>query len=376
MKIVIFIHDIHFLVTESGDFYFPDSLSEKYFDRFFSAGANHVYILSRTSIVDHLDRKCTYKKVNTNTSIRLLDPKFSYLSLLSPVWYFKFSKLFEKADLMVYSVPSVTSLFVSSLFGFKSTRYSIELAGDLDMFKTKPGGWLISKLMFFCFPRFIYRAKGVAYVSNFLKEKFPTSGYSITSSNVNIDNIVLREPAPDAVINKNKFKIGFVGALTLRKGFDLIVSLCEQLSLLYGNFEIVLIGANKEYSDFPFSSERYRNIKFLGSLQHDEVRKELDSFDLYIQPSRSEGVPRATIEAMSRGLPVVSSDIPGFIDLGLRSDNMFKSGDHADFLLKVVQVLTNVEKYNLSSKENSNLAANFIYERLHNVRVGFYKKLL
>src|SRR5699024_12266879 len=44
-------------------------------------------------------------------------------------------------------------------------------------------------------------------------------------------------------------------------------------------------------------------VKFLGSMQDDEVFNWLETIDIYTQPSRQEGLPRALIEAMSRGLP-------------------------------------------------------------------------
>ena len=48
-------------------------------------------------------------------------------------------------------------------------------------------------------------------------------------------------------------------------------------------------------------------VAFAGSLPHDAVFSWLDGLDLYIQPSLQEGLPRALIEAMSRGLPAFAA---------------------------------------------------------------------
>ena len=47
----------------------------------------------------------------------------------------------------------------------------------------------------------------------------------------------------------------------------------------------------------------------------DKVFEWLDTIDLYVQPSLTEGMPRAAIEAMSRGCPVVVSDVGGLKNL-------------------------------------------------------------
>ena len=66
-------------------------------------------------------------------------------------------------------------------------------------------------------------------------------------------------------------------------------------------------------------------MKFLGPLSHEEVFQYLDNVDIYIQPSKQEGLPRALVEAMSRGCPALGSKTGGIPEL-LNKDFIFQKG--------------------------------------------------
>lgn len=50
----------------------------------------------------------------------------------------------------------------------------------------------------------------------------------------------------------------------------------------------------------------------------------LDTIDLYVQPSRQEGLPRALIEAMSKALPAFGANTAGIPEL-LEPDFLFSN---------------------------------------------------
>ena len=56
-------------------------------------------------------------------------------------------------------------------------------------------------------------------------------------------------------------------------------------------------------------------VVFTGAVSHDEVFRLLDQCDIYVQPSLQEGLPRALVEAMSRGCPAIGARTGGIPEL-------------------------------------------------------------
>ncbi len=83
------------------------------------------------------------------------------------------------------------------------------------------------------------------------------------------------------------------------------------------NFEYHLVGGGDQ-SYLRSQAKKYNvehQVKFIGPLPHEKVFAWLDTIDIYAQPSRQEGLPRALIEAMSRGLPCIGARTGGIPEL-------------------------------------------------------------
>ena len=94
-----------------------------------------------------------------------------------------------------------------------------------------------------------------------------------------------------------------------------------------------------------------------------------DSLDLYIQPSKQEGLPRAVIEAMSRGCPVIGTSIAGIPEL-IPKVCLFKKGSTEEVAKAVERVLkTDLEKL---AKRNFNKSCEFSRDKLVKKREAFY----
>jgi glycosyltransferase involved in cell wall biosynthesis len=107
--------------------------------------------------------------------------------------------------------------------------------------------------------------------------------------------------------------IGSVGRLGHEKGFDLLLKSTQKISEHIPEGEkwgIVIIGEGLERENLEkLAAQAPSNVKIqLPGFRRDAARC-IGAFDLFIMPSRYEGFGLVLIEAMSHGVPVITSDI-------------------------------------------------------------------
>ena len=107
----------------------------------------------------------------------------------------------------------------------------------------------------------------------------------------------------------------------------------------------------------PWRAEAVRNgvnhITFFdGTLPAgEEVLRWLDGVDIYLQPSFQEGLPRALIEAMSRGCPALASTCGGIPEL-LEAESLVKPGDAAHLARLLIMATTNRDWQSSQARRN------------------------
>jgi glycosyltransferase involved in cell wall biosynthesis len=108
--------------------------------------------------------------------------------------------------------------------------------------------------------------------------------------------------------------LGTVGRLTYQKGFDILL---HALSLSRRNdFSLLIFGVGEDESKLRALVAKLNlgeRVCFAGYRR--DMPCLLGSLDLYIQPSRFEGMPLALLEAMAAACPIVATRVDGNIDL-------------------------------------------------------------
>jgi glycosyltransferase involved in cell wall biosynthesis len=110
------------------------------------------------------------------------------------------------------------------------------------------------------------------------------------------------------------FVVGYIGQLIPRKGLAVLLQAFAQLPVAKKKLAIVGDGPQEaELRALAAALGIGADVAFLG-FRPDRLEW-LRGFDVFVLPSRLEGIPRCLMEAMAARIPVVASDIPGCRDL-------------------------------------------------------------
>ena len=116
---------------------------------------------------------------------------------------------------------------------------------------------------------------------------------------------------------EESFIILFVGMFVPVKGLDILVDALSNWQNKV-DWKCVLVGDGPERSTIVDSVHRYgldRQFIFAGSQEADRIPVWMQSADLLVLPSRSEGRPNVAIEAQACGIPVVATRVGGTAEI-------------------------------------------------------------
>ena len=109
--------------------------------------------------------------------------------------------------------------------------------------------------------------------------------------------------------NRKKLVVGAMGRLIEKKGFDFLINAFKNLS----NVDLIIGGAGPIKADLIKLSKKYSNIKLIGWVKDKD--KFFSNIDVFCSSSTNEPFGLVILEAMARGIPVISTNCKGPSDI-------------------------------------------------------------
>ena len=298
--------------------------------------------------------------------------------------------------------PGQISFCAESLIRGTGRPYGVEVMGDpRDVFA--PGAvehplrpyfrwWFTRRLRRVC-----AGAAAAAYVTErTLQQRYPCNAYAAGVSDVDLPPAAFldryRQRAIDqsrktrTVLSNSKcaggdrgFTIVTVGSLAqLYKAPDVLIESAAECVRDGLDVRLVFVGDGRHRSDLERLATKRGladRISFPGHVPAGEaVQAQLDRADLFALPSRADGLPRAMIEAMARGLPCIGSTVGGIPEL-LPPEDLVPPGNVSALTSKIREVVEDPARRDRMSRRNFEKAAAYRDDIVRARRTEFYEEL-
>ena len=387
-KTVNIILEFRFYKDGAGDIYTDASFDYLFWQRYLMV-FDAVHIIARAKPVANADIAANWKKVTgPNVSFTAIPYYHGVADLVKNMSsVVKEIKKIIAADNNPYilRMPSIIGvLFFISSKSMKQRAYGIEMVGDPEeVFASLPALYKPLGGMFVRRTRSIIRsARAAAYVErNILPKKYPVAGtvqpYFFSSINLSEHSILsgIKKKSSNKVLH-----ILSMGILDqMYKGPDVLLqalAICKQKGF---HFHLVWIGGGLNLEKVRQMADELGlgdNVSFKGTVtERAYIENEMDNSDLFVLASRTEGLPRAMIEAMARGLACIGSRVGGIPEL-LQDEYLFERENEQELAEMIMNIGADSNKLAAMSAQNVETAKRYTNSRLDKERTGFYSMVL
>lgn len=321
----LIVHDSRMFLDENGNYYKISTDNEHYW-RYYTI-ADDMRLCMRTqrdtsvnlAQMPQITLK-NFKVINCPSLHSISDMMKNYLTVKQIL-----EQEVKKADFVVLKLPGFFCDIAYQYIKKYHKPFLCELGGcpwDA-LWNHGLKGKIIAPFQYLYTKKIIRKCDFVLYVTErFLQRRYPTRGKSIGCSNVIIP------PTPTDVLEhriakikkgKHPLIIGTTAAVDVRyKGQQYIIEAMGRLKkrgITHFRYQLVGDGDMHYLQEVAKRWNVSEEVEFLGRMPKEDVFRWLETIDIYAQPSRQEGLPRALIEAMSKGLPCIGARTAGIPEL-------------------------------------------------------------
>ena len=384
---LLFVHDHRFVRGENGLLYtgggFPAFVWERYLRHF-----DEVLVLARDggelppgadlALASHPDVSFEFAP-NMASARQLLKPSREAQE--------KMRAAVERSDAVVARLPSELGFLAVKTARKLGKPYSVEVVAcawdalfNYGLLKYR----LYAPLFFYRARRAMRSAPLALYVtSKWLQTRYPTRGFWTSASNVEMvrmdeEGRARRARRIEEIANGRPPRLGTVASLQNRyKGIQTAIAALALLKKegLELQYEVLGPGDPKPFQQLAAEAGVGHLVTFAGTRSAGAgVRDWLDTIDIYLQPSFQEGLPRATVEAMSRGLACIGSTAGGIPEL-LSPETTHRPGDAKGLADRMRRLASDPQEIARASETALARAEDYSPDRLVARRDEIYSRL-
>lgn len=210
-------------------------------------------------------------------------------------------------------------------------------------------------------------------------------GYFIESFSLNnvfkVNNIVSIAKQDNSIKEEKILNFLFLGVITKKKGiFDLVNTIAENKEILENKAKLIICGSGDtdDLLDLIKIGGLENCIDYRGWVTGEEKKCLLQVSDVYVLPSYFEGVPISILEAMSCGMPIISTNVGGIPEVVENGVNglLIAPGDRKAILQALLYYINNFGKVEDHGKQSLQKIKEYFPESVTRELEEIYTRLI
>ena len=237
--------------------------------------------------------------------------------------------------------------------------------------KTAKWKLVLSKLWQYKLKWLLKQADQLIAISPQLRQIYLDSGVNNIVSIYNLPPLKIKNLKPEYKLEGKKIIVS-VGKLSYGKGTDTLFKAMNLISKKIPQATLLIAGNKNISLKVPFPS----NTQYLGRLSQTEVQKLYLSADLFIILSRwPEPLGRATLEALTFGLPIIASNRGGGNEFVANNGFLVNPDDPTQVSEAIIKVLNHPNPNQLRQNSLKLLDSRFNRRQIIQDHLNLYKTL-
>jgi len=144
------------------------------------------------------------------------------------------------------------------------------------------------------------------------------------------------------------------------------------------DWKLAIVGAidGTDYSHRVAAAARSEGVVLTGFLSGDPLRQIYSHAGAFVLPSSHEGLPIVLLEALSHGLPVLASDIPANVEIGLDPSSYYPVGELGALASALTRLENAVPDDEARRMRKDRVASTYDWSRIAEQTLGVYRLVL